>query len=132
MLSKSRRQHLLAILISDSGHANDLFSQLIALQASPTTNPETDKDILDVLEENQSFARNQAVQRLITTITDLRAAAVSVHGHPATYQRWALAVARFSFETYHLYTEPDPTRALADPLHDASPAQDLPKTRPLS
>ena len=58
--------------------------------------------------ENRQIVGGPAAQRLVTTITELRAVSVPVHGQVAAYQRWARAVARFSFETYHLYTEPGP------------------------
>ncbi len=50
-----------------------------------------------------------AVVRLTNTITALRRTGVAVHGDVATYQRWARIVARYSFDTYQLYTEPNHT-----------------------
>jgi len=49
------------------------------------------------------------VVRLTDTITKLRRTGVAVHGDVATYQRRARTVARYSFDTYQLYTEPDHT-----------------------
>ncbi len=48
------------------------------------------------------------MKRLRATITRLRRDGTAVHGRTGTYQLWARAVARYSFETYQLHTDPDP------------------------
>ena len=96
------------MLISDPGHARDLLAQL---RGAPATS-----DIVDSLRTSWGGFRrlrdaetttSPAVVRLAGTITELRNAGIVVHGTTATYQAWALAVARYSFETYQLYAELD-------------------------
>jgi hypothetical protein len=100
---------LLAILISDAGHARDIVTQLH--DADPDT------DILDALTRTWGGFRSPratitttspAVKRLRATITRLRRDGTAVHGRTGTYQLWVRAVARYSFKTYQLYTDPNP------------------------
>ncbi len=93
---------LLAILVGDPGHTRTLLEHLLA--ADP------EGEITDVLAQADD---EPAAQRLHDTITKLRAAGVPVYGEIAGYQHWARAVARYSFETYQLYTDPDPDPGVA-------------------
>ncbi|QYN41156.1 hypothetical protein K1T35_48330 (plasmid) [Pseudonocardia sp. DSM 110487] len=105
---------LLAILISDPGHTRGLLAHL-----GGPDGPTLERDIADLVaaprddhETRQSHGTRPAADipaltRLANKIVELRAAGVRVHGHVATYQQWARTVARYSFDTYQLYTEPD-------------------------
>jgi hypothetical protein len=97
---------VLAILISDAGHARDVVAQL--------HNAGPDIDILDALGRTWGGFRSPrtavtttspAVKRLRATIAELRREGAVVHAAPTSCAR---AIARYSFETYQLYTEPDP------------------------
>jgi WD40 repeat protein len=88
---------LLAIVISEPGQARDLLTYLLA------SDPDT--DILDALRAAPGHT-GPAVQRLADAVEQLRAS-TPVHGSTATYQAWARSIARYSFETYEMFTEPD-------------------------
>jgi hypothetical protein len=95
---------LLAIVISESGQARDLLTHLLA--AAPDT------DILDAVRATPTTApghtgpTSPAAQRLADAVEQLRASN-PVHGSTATYQAWARSIARYSFETYEMFTDPD-------------------------
>jgi hypothetical protein len=85
---------LLAILVGDPGHTRDLLEHLLAA--------EEDGEITETLAQAEHAP---AAQRLRDTVIRLRAAGVPVYGEVAGYQHWVRAVARYSFETYQLYTD---------------------------
>jgi len=113
---------LLAILVSDPGHVRGLPIALVELDTTTSSGTDTYSgiDIDDALRSRSGASEsdeaipapppNPAVQRLINTITDLRSSGAPVQGDVATYRRWARVVARYCFDTYQLYTEPDDTR----------------------
>jgi hypothetical protein len=84
---------LLAILVGDPGHTRDLLEHFLGATGSG--------EITDLAQVDHTPAAKQ----LRDTIIRLRAAGVPVYGEVAGYQHWARAVARYSFETYQLYTD---------------------------
>jgi hypothetical protein len=88
---------LLAILISEPGHARELLTCI--LRPEPTA--DLTGDITDLLKASEK----EVTLRLASTIDQLRQT-TPVLGAVHVYQAWALTVARYSFETYEMFSWP--------------------------
>lgn len=84
---------LLAAMVGAPHHARYLLAELAGIAPG--------EDIIEAMPDSPLGAR---LSELIVAIRK----DIPVHGDTATYRRWACSVARYGFETYDLFTGPDP------------------------
>jgi hypothetical protein len=86
----------LACIVGNPGQARDLLEHLLA------TKPEA--DIVQTLRTSKDDGKVPAPANRLADYIEELAKTGSVHMDPATYRTWATVVARYSFETYELFT----------------------------
>jgi WD40 repeat protein/ABC-type dipeptide/oligopeptide/nickel transport system ATPase component len=86
---------LLACVVGDPGQARQLLEYLVT--APP------DEDIVTTPHDEDAMRRPALLTRLVDHIVSL-GATTPIHTKTDTYREWAVTVARYSFETYEMFT----------------------------